>query len=172
MYWRRLQDQQMFAGWSAASKLYKNLDNWDRDTLNFGFLGERLGKVSPPHFVYDFSRKLFFLSYPINRPNFIVWLPLPHEILVNICIAVVCFPGCDIINLEINLIFLTKKSSQKWKYLKNEKSFQGEQKVFYIIFKGLLIANNCLRPESACLSSYFFSNNLPLWAATLWISYD
>ena len=46
------------------------------------------------------------------------------------CIAIVCFPGCDIIGFEINLIFLikpflymTKKSRQKFKYLEKEKSF-------------------------------------------------
>ena len=51
------------------------------------------------------------------------------EILGNICIAIICFPGCDVVNFEINLIFLikiffymTKKSKQKFKYLKKEKS--------------------------------------------------
>ena len=45
-------------------------------------------------------------------------------------IAIVCFPGCDVTNFEINLIFrlkpffyMTKKSSLKLKYLQNEKSF-------------------------------------------------
>ena len=45
-------------------------------------------------------------------------------------IAIVCFSGCDIINFEINFIFqikpilyVTKKSTQKFKYLENEKSF-------------------------------------------------
>ena len=52
-----------------------------------------------------------------------------------ICLAIVYFPGCDVINLEINLIFqikpffyMTKKSRQKLKYLENEKSFKGEIK--------------------------------------------
>ena len=39
------------------------------------------------------------------------------------CIAIVCFPGWDVINL----------------------------KAFFIIFKGLSVAKNCLRPESAPL---------------------
>ena len=45
-------------------------------------------------------------------------------------IAVVCFLGCEVINFEINVIFLIKpffyipkKSRQKTKYLENEKSF-------------------------------------------------
>ena len=52
------------------------------------------------------------------------------EILDIIRTAVICFPDCDVINFEINLIFRiksffykTKKSKQKSKYLENEKSF-------------------------------------------------
>ena len=33
--------------------------------------------------------------------------------------------------------YMTKKSRQKLKYLENEKSFKGERKAFFIIFKGL-----------------------------------
>ena len=58
--------------------------------LNFDFLEKGLGIVSPPHFVYDFSRKMFFMSYSINGPNFIVWLPLLFEKLDNMCITIVC----------------------------------------------------------------------------------
>ena len=65
----------------------------------------------------------------------------------------------DAIKFEINLIFLikpfcymTKKSRQKVKYLENKKSFLVEIEVaFLIIFKGLLVAENLLRPESAPL---------------------
>ena len=46
------------------------------------------------------------------------------------CVVIVLFPGCDFINVEINLIFLikpflrmTKKARKKIKYLENEKSF-------------------------------------------------
>ena len=63
------------------------------------------------------------------------------------------------IKFQINVIFLikpfwymTKKSRQKLKYLENGKSFQGEIKAFFIIFKGLSVAKNCLRPESAPLN--------------------
>ena len=45
-------------------------------------------------------------------------------------IAIICFPGCDVINFRIKLIFpikpffyITKKSKQKFKYLENEKRF-------------------------------------------------
>ena len=59
--------------------------------------------------------------------------------------------------LKLNLIFLiksffymTKKSRQKFKYLGNKKSLYSETR-FFISFKGLSIANNCLRPYSAPL---------------------
>ena len=48
----------------------------------------------------------------------------------NMYIAIVCFPGCDAINFEINLVsliktffYMVKKSRQKFKYLDNKKSF-------------------------------------------------
>ena len=55
------------------------------------------------------------------------------------CIAIACFPGCDVINFKINLIvlikpffYMTEKSRQKFIYLENEKSFEGEMKnIFY-----------------------------------------
>ena len=61
------------------------------------------------------------------------WLPLHSEILVNLCIAIICYPVCNVINLEINLnlnliflikpfFYISKKSRQKFEYLENEKS--------------------------------------------------
>ena len=96
---------------------------------NFDIL-KGLGIVSAAHFVYDFSTRMFLMLYSINWPNFIVCLPLLYQILDNMCIAIVYYPGCDVINFRINLIFLikpflymTKKSRQKHKYLENKKSF-------------------------------------------------
>ena len=63
---------------------------------------------SPANFVYDFSTKVFLILYSINWSNFIVWLSLLLEILGNMCIAIICKPGCDVINSKINLIFLIK----------------------------------------------------------------
>ena len=90
------------------NKLYKTLDYWSGDILNFNFSEKGLGLVSPPHFVYYFSRKMFLKLHPINWPNFIVWLPLLLQILGNKCITIVCYPGCDVIKFEINPIFLTR----------------------------------------------------------------
>ena len=62
----------------------------------------------------------------INWPNFIVWSLLLIEILDNMGNGIVCFPGCDVIIFEISLRFLikpflyiTRKSRQIFKYLKN-----------------------------------------------------
>ena len=87
------------------------------------------------------------MLYSINWPNFIVWLPLLLEILdilytyCNYCnthITVICCPVCDTINFEIYLSFLIKpllyiikKSGQKFKYLKNDKSFSHKIKSIF-----------------------------------------
>ena len=60
--------------------------------LNFDFLEKDQGIVSSPHFAYDFSKKkkMFFMFYSINWPNFIAWLSLLLKMLVNMCIGMVC----------------------------------------------------------------------------------
>ena len=49
-----------------------------------------------------------------------IWLPSLCEILGNMCIVIVCKPGYEAMNFEVNMI---KKSWQEIKYLENEKSF-------------------------------------------------
>ena len=44
----------------------------------------------------------------MNWPNFIVPFPLLRNMLGNMRIMIVCQPVCDLINFEINLIFLIK----------------------------------------------------------------
>ena len=63
------------------NKLYKTLFYCSRDMFSFSLLNKSLGIVSPRHFVYDFSRKMFPMLYTINWSNFIVWLSLVLEIL-------------------------------------------------------------------------------------------
>ena len=69
----------------------------------------------------------------------------------------VCYT-CDLIKFEINLIFLiksfwyiTKTSRQNLKNLENKKLLRWSKNQFFIIFKGLSVAKNCLRPESVSL---------------------
>ena len=44
--------------------------------LNFEFLEKGLGIVSPPHFVFDFSRKIFpiLLTDQISLPDYLYFL--------------------------------------------------------------------------------------------------
>ena len=60
--------------------------------LNFDVLDKSLGIVSPAHFVYNFSTKMFLMLYSILTDQFSLsgWLPLLLEILGNMCIAIVC----------------------------------------------------------------------------------
>ena len=61
--------------------------------------------------------------------------------LNNMCTVFVCFPGCDLVKFKINFVFLiksfshmTKNLGQKFKYLENESSFQGETKsIFHLL---------------------------------------
>ena len=115
--------------------------------FNFNFSDKDLVLVSPPHFVYDFSRKMSLVLHSFNWPKLIFWLPLLLEILYNMRITIVCWPGCDVIKFEINRIFLirplwymTKKSRQKLKFLENERSFWGKIKRIFRHFKGLSVA--------------------------------
>ena len=108
---------------------YKSWEYWSTNMLNFEFLEKGLEIVSLPHFVHNFARKMFHMLYSINW-NFIAWLPLLLEILVNVCIANVYWSGCDVTDFEVNLIvlikrffYMTKRLRQKFKYLENEKSF-------------------------------------------------
>ena len=65
--------------------------------LKFHYLDKGLGIVFPAYFVYDVLIKMFF-----------AWLLLLFEILGNMCIATVYYPGCDVMDFEINVIFLIK----------------------------------------------------------------
>ena len=120
--------------------LYKTLYYWSRDVLSFDVLEKGMGIVSLPHFVCDFSRLKFLKSHSIYWPDFIDWMYLLLEMWLKMCIAFVCWPGCNDKNFEINLnlpswldwkwIFLikplfimTKKSGQQFKYVKNKISF-------------------------------------------------
>ena len=126
--------------------------------LNFNFSEKCLGQVSPPNFVLFFSRKMFLIIHSINRLNFIVWLSLLLHILGDVCITVVCYPGCNVIKFDINLIFLiklfcyiTKSQDKNLNILRTKRAFDVKQKAFFIIFKGLSSAKNCIRAECASL---------------------
>ena len=130
--------------------------------INFNFLGKGLGIISPPHFVYDLKKKMVLMLYTINWPNFITWLRLLLEILENMCIVIVCFPSCDFINFEINLleinqaVFLLDQQvkTKVLNVMRMKRVLKVKQKAFLIIFKKLSDAKNCLNPQSSSLT-YF-----------------
>ena len=69
--------------------------------------------------------------------------------LGNICIANVCKPRYDVMNFEVNLIFLIKpfflhekKSWQRLKYLENKKSFS--KSIFHHFWRAFNQANNTI----------------------------
>ena len=51
-------------------KLCTPLDYWSRDMLNIYLLEKGLGIAASPHFVYDYSNKMFLMLHSINCPNF------------------------------------------------------------------------------------------------------
>ena len=73
------------------------------------------------------------------------------EILGNVCIAIICYPFCDVINFEVKLSFFYQavflndqkvraKASWKLKYeilniLRTKRGFHKKKKAFFIIFK-------------------------------------
>ena len=118
------------------NKLYYISDCWSSDIVNFDFLWKSLGLAFPPHFEYDYPRKIFLMLYSIIRPNFFVWLPLLLEILDNICIGITCLPVCDALNFEINLNFFYQTVfPQTKKDLENGKSLTWNKKHFISFLK-------------------------------------
>ena len=109
-----------------------------KEMLNFRFSGKGQEIFSTLHFVYDFSRKMFFMLFSINWANIIVWLPLLLKILGNMLISIDFFPDCDGINFEINLIFLIepffymdKKSRQNLNILRTKRDFWWNKNIFH-----------------------------------------
>ena len=93
--------------------------------------------------------------------NFIDGLPLPLEILGNMCIAIVYFPGCDVKDFEINLIFLITFSN--WPKSQEKNIFRTARAInveYFVIFKWLSVSKNYLRPESAPSVGSFNDNFL------------
>ena len=89
--------------------------------LSLDFLEKGLRLVSAPHLENDFSRKILLTDH-ISLSDCLFFLRYRA-----ICVASVCFPGCDIINFEIKLIsllklffYMNKMSRQTFKYLRPE----------------------------------------------------
>ena len=125
---------------SSAIKIYKTEVQRPLVFTSYkGFLKKTkigLELVSLPHFLLELWREIFLTLYSINWRNFFAWLPLLLEILGIMCGVIVCFPGCEVLNFEINLSFPIKpffsiwpnRSAQKIKYFKKGKCFKDEIK--------------------------------------------
>ena len=94
---------------------------------------------------------MLFNIYSINWPSFIVWLPLLLEIFGNMCIAIVCWPGFDVINFKTNLTFLikpflymTKMSRQKLKISWKRKELLRGNKIHFLLFLSDFKSPKCL----------------------------
>ena len=91
----------------------------------FWFFKERSGDSSPTYFVYDFSRKLFFVLYCINWLNGIALLLLILKIFGDMCIELFLNRVATSKTLKLNfevIFWVTKKSRSKLIYLEKEKS--------------------------------------------------
>ena len=106
------------------NKLYKTLDYWSWDMLNFDFLEKNLEIVSPPDFVPDFFKKRFIMLYSINLPNSIG-----------------------------QYVYSTwsKSQAKELNSLITKRYFKVKQEGFFITFNELLVATNFLRPQSEAL---------------------
>ena len=77
------------------------------------FLEKSFDLVSPTHFIYDYSSKIFPCLYWQKFIHsfiysFILCLLSLLEILVKICILIIFSPVDDVINFKINLNFFVK----------------------------------------------------------------
>ena len=82
--------------------------------------------------------------------------------LGNVSIVNILCPFSNVIGFEniqsflINMFFYkTKKSGQTVSNSRTKRAFNLILKAFFIIFKGLSIVRNCLRPESEALKVDF-----------------
>ena len=99
--------------------------------LDFYFLERGLRIVFVSHIFYHLSRKVFLILYSINCANFIAYLSLLLETYSNICIAIVYFPSCDVINFEINgsflikqILYMTKKQDKYLNIFREKRAFK------------------------------------------------
>ena len=122
------------------SKLHKTLGYWFRD--QFLSFRKRLEVQLEAQFLFfrrgcgnSFLTIFCVWLYSISWCNFIVWLLLLLEILGNMCIAIVCFPSCDVIFLNLTFpiklfFYMIKNSKQKFKSWERREIFRWNKKHF------------------------------------------
>ena len=131
-----------------------------------------MGIFPLPHFVYDFSRKVFLLLYYIKWPSFIVWLPLLLEIWGNNCIAIFFFSfwrqnfEVSLISLIMSFFCMTKKPRQKyeiWISWEQKELLRWNEKHFPSFLKGFQL-KKCKKSSQSwvCVLKNSFYNVAPL----------
>ena len=113
--------------------------------------------VSLPHFLHDFLIKILLLLYSINWSIFIVWLPLLPEILGNMFIITVYWPGCDTITFEISQAIFSpfqKIQDKHWNISRMKRAFKIKWKTFFIVFKRFLMKQ---------VKQIFLEGETPTW---------
>ena len=113
LLYAKLRDNELYQNQAAERLLLPHIKFFQKTKTG-------LQLVSLSHFLHYLWRKTFFLLYSINWPIFIFWLSLLRQILGKMCIVIFYLPGCDIINFQINLIFLIKPFSMHDKNFKTE----------------------------------------------------
>ena len=110
----------MFKSRSTAFPLYKTFFIKNKASVEL---------VPLRHFLADFWREIFLM---------LCFIHFTSRDTSDMCIIIICCPVCDVINFENNhsfpikpFLYTTKKSGQKYKYLKNEKSFKHERKSIF-----------------------------------------
>ena len=130
------------------NKLYKTLDYWSKNMLNFNFWEKGLGLVSPSHF---FQEKCFSC--------YILWNDQIHCLIAFTSrgIGLYVFYNCFLTRLWRHKIWNKPYLFNQAVLIYDQKakpktSIFWERKAFSITFKGLSVAKSCLRHESAPLT--------------------
>ena len=90
--------------------------------------------IPPPSLEWGFARPH---RNRVNWPNFILWSLLLYEVLGNMCIVILCEPGCNVINFEIN-IFPIKQCYQGDQKVKTNIQISWDRKALLSSFKYIL----------------------------------
>ena len=132
---------------------YGTLDYWSRDMLNFNFSEKGLWLVSPSHFVYDYSDQISFYDCRYFSKY---WAICVLQLFTN---QAVTSQNMKLALSVLSSRFITwpKSQDKNLNIYRTTRDFSVKWKVFFIIFKGLSVAKNCLRPESAPLRQPEFS---------------
>ena len=105
----------------------------------FFFKKKKAGQelISLPHFIHDFCRKISLYILLTDQVSLSGCLYFVRYWVI--CVVIVCYPGCDVINFEINLIFLIKsfflhdQSSKNSNILRTKRDFKPKKSIHHFL---------------------------------------